>query len=58
VTSLRTAAEQTRLVVDVDGIGALDAVTGLDSAVRAGDVVNLTVEASRVAVLPLTRTDA
>jgi thiamine transport system ATP-binding protein len=58
VRSLRTAAEQTRLVVDVDGAGPLDAVTGLDSALRPGDVVNLTLDASRAAVVPLESLDS
>jgi thiamine transport system ATP-binding protein len=52
VESVRTAAEQTRLVVDLPGPGRLDAVAGLDVAVRPGDLVRLSVDGSRVAVLP------
>jgi thiamine transport system ATP-binding protein len=57
VRSLRTASEQLRLVVDLDGVGPLDAVTGLDSALRPGDVVHLTLDPSRAAVVPLTGDD-
>ena len=58
VCSVRTAAEQTRLDVDVEAVGRLDAVTGLDSALRPGDVVHLTLDPSRAAVVPLTGDDA
>jgi hypothetical protein len=54
---LRTAAELTRLVVDIDGAGPLDAVTGLDSALRPGDVVHLSLDPSRAAVVPLSGDD-
>ncbi len=53
VHSVRTTAEQTRVVVDLPDSGRLDAVAGLDVAVRPGDVVRLGVDPSRVALLPV-----
>lgn len=51
VVSARATPEQIRLVVDVDGIGALDAVAPLGTHPGAGDRVSMVVDASRVAVL-------
>jgi thiamine transport system ATP-binding protein len=52
VVSVRTAAEQTRLVVELPGAGNLDAVAGLDVAVRPGDPVRLAIDQDRVAWIP------
>ena len=52
VVSARVTPEQIRLVVDVDGIGELDAVARLDAHPAAGDRVSLVVDASRLAVTP------
>ena len=52
VRSARVAAELTRLVVDIDGVGTLDAVARLSVPVAAGDHVNLRLDRSRVAPLP------
>jgi len=52
VVSARVTPEQIRLVVDVDGIGELDAVARLDTHPAAGDVVSMVVDASRLAVTP------
>ncbi|WP_148573952.1 ABC transporter ATP-binding protein [Nocardioides caldifontis] len=52
VTSARVTAELTRLVVAVDGVPSvdeLDAVAGLDVAVRAGQRVRLRVDPTRTA---------
>ncbi|MBA2955536.1 ATP-binding cassette domain-containing protein [Nocardioides sp. MAH-18] len=51
VLSARATPEQIRLVVDVDGIGELDAVAPLGTHPGAGDRVSMVVDASRVAVL-------
>jgi thiamine transport system ATP-binding protein len=51
VRSARVSTEQARLVVEVDGVGVLDAVAGLQAAVRAGDRVRLSVDPSRLALL-------
>jgi thiamine transport system ATP-binding protein len=52
VVSARVTPEQIRLVVDVDGIGELDAVARLDTHPAAGDQVSMVVDASRLAVTP------
>jgi thiamine transport system ATP-binding protein len=52
VVSGRVTPEQIRLVVDVDGIGEVDAVARLDAHPGAGDRVALTVDPSRLAVTP------
>ena len=52
VVSARVTPEQIRLVVEVDGVGELDAVARLDTHPAAGDRVSLTVDASRLAVTP------
>ena len=52
VISARVTPEQIRLVVDVDGVGELDAVARLDTHPAAGDRVSLVVDASRLAVTP------
>jgi len=49
VHSVRTAAEQSRLVVELPVAGRLDAVAGLDVALRPGDSVRLGVDPDRVA---------
>jgi thiamine transport system ATP-binding protein len=53
VVSGRVTPEQIRLVVDVDGIGEVDAVARLDSRPGAGDRVSLVVDASRLAATPI-----
>jgi thiamine transport system ATP-binding protein len=52
VVSARVTPEQIRLVVDVDGVGELDAVARLDTHPAAGDRVSMVVDASRLAVTP------
>ncbi|MEZ5191734.1 MAG: hypothetical protein R2734_03935 [Nocardioides sp.] len=52
VRSARATPEQVRLVVDVGGLGAVDAVAPLGSHAGPGDTVRLAVDATRVAVLP------
>ncbi|WP_395693368.1 ABC transporter ATP-binding protein [Nocardioides sp.] len=49
VVSARVTPEQIRLVVDVDGVGELDAVARLDAHPAAGDRVALVVDGSRTA---------
>jgi thiamine transport system ATP-binding protein len=49
VVSARTTPGQTRLVVDVAGIGLLDAVAPLRSRLGPGDPVSLRVDVSRIA---------
>jgi thiamine transport system ATP-binding protein len=51
VTAARVRPEETRLVVDVDRVGTLDAVAGADVPVRSGDDVRLTLDLSRLAFL-------
>lgn len=51
VQSARATPDQLRLVVDVAGIGALDAVARLGSHAAPGDRVNLAVDPGRVAVV-------
>jgi thiamine transport system ATP-binding protein len=51
VHSARTTPEQTRLVVDVDDVGRVDAVADLDVPVRSGERVRLALEPSRLAFL-------
>jgi thiamine transport system ATP-binding protein len=53
VTAARVTPEQMRLVVDVDGVGEVDAVAGLDAHVAPGDRVALVVDASRTAPMPI-----
>ncbi len=55
VESARVTPEQVRLVVEVDGIGTLDAVGALGSRVSPGDEVALRVDVTRLAVLPITK---
>ena len=52
VVSARVTPEQIRLVVDVDGIGELDAVARLDTHPAAGDRVAVAVDSSRLASTP------
>jgi thiamine transport system ATP-binding protein len=52
VRSARATPEQLRLVVDVDGVGAIDAVARLDAHAAPGDRVSIVVDASRLAALP------
>ena len=54
VESARVTPEQVRLVVAADGIGTVDAVAPLGSRVSPGDVVDLRVDVTRLAVLPIT----
>ena len=51
VRSARVGAELTRLVVEVDGVGTVDAVAGLAVPVAAGELVRLRLDESRVARL-------
>ena len=55
VLSARVGAEQTRLVVDVTGVGAVDAVAGLAMPVAAHEQVRLRLDAARTAALPTPR---
>jgi thiamine transport system ATP-binding protein len=43
--------EEVRLVVDVAGVGELDAVAGADVPVRAGEEVRLSLDPARTAVV-------
>jgi thiamine transport system ATP-binding protein len=52
VISSRSTPEQVRLVVDVEGVGEIDAVAGLDARPAPGEPVRLAAEATRLAVLP------
>ncbi len=51
VRSLRTTPDLTRLTVEVDGVGLLDAVAPLDVPVRPGQRVPLLLDRTRVALL-------
>ncbi len=51
VRSSRITPEQVRLEVDVDGVGSMDAVAPLDVHPGPGDVVRLTVDATRLAAV-------
>jgi thiamine transport system ATP-binding protein len=51
VVEARTTPEQVRLVVDVGGIGALDAVAPLGQIPRVGEAVRLSVDATRTAAV-------
>jgi thiamine transport system ATP-binding protein len=52
VLEARVTPEALRLVVDVDGLGAVNAVAEQDSPVRVADDVRLQVDLGRIAVLP------
>ncbi len=54
VESARVTPEQVRLVVQVKGVGAVDAVAALGSRVAPGDEVTVRVDVTRLAVLPIT----
>jgi thiamine transport system ATP-binding protein len=54
VESARVTPEQVRLVVQVEGVGAVDAVAALGSRVAPGDDVAVRVDVTRLAVLPIT----
>jgi thiamine transport system ATP-binding protein len=54
VESARVTPEQVRLVVQVEGVGAVDAVAALGSRVAPGDEVTVRVDVTRLAVLPIT----
>ena len=49
VVEARVTPEQVRLVVDVDGVGELDAVAPLDQHPGIGQAVRLSVDATRTA---------
>ena len=51
VVASRATAEQTRLVVDVEGVGECDAVAALDTRVVPGDRVRLAVDPTRMAAV-------
>jgi thiamine transport system ATP-binding protein len=52
VRSARATPDQVRLVVDVEGVGEVDAVAGPGSHAAPGDAVTLGVDPARTAVLP------
>ncbi|MFC5176635.1 ABC transporter ATP-binding protein [Nocardioides taihuensis] len=52
VRSSRVTPEQVRLEVDADGLGVVDAVAPLDVHPGPGDVVRLTVDRTRLALVP------
>jgi thiamine transport system ATP-binding protein len=52
VTAGRATPDQVRLLVDVTGIGEVDAVASLDAHPGPGDVVHLAADVTRLAVLP------
>ncbi len=52
VLSARATPDQVRLVVDVDGLGPLDAVTGATAVPAPGATVGLAVDATRLAGIP------
>jgi thiamine transport system ATP-binding protein len=52
VTAGRATPDQVRLLVDVAGIGEVDAVASLDAHPGPGDLVRLAVDVTRLAVLP------
>lgn len=54
VESARVTPEQVRLVVHVEGVGAVDAVAALGSRIAPGDEVAVRVDVTRLAVLPIT----
>jgi thiamine transport system ATP-binding protein len=51
VRAARTTPEQVRLVVDVEGVGEVDAVAPLDQHPAVGEHVRLTVDRTRTAVV-------
>ena len=51
VVEARTTPEQVRMVVDVEGIGELDAVAPLDQHPGPGEPVRLSVDATRTAAV-------
>jgi thiamine transport system ATP-binding protein len=51
VVEARVTPEQVRLVVDVEGVGELDAVAPLDQHPGVGQPVRLAVDATRTAVV-------
>jgi thiamine transport system ATP-binding protein len=52
VTASRATPDQLRLLVDVAGIGEVDAVASLAAHSGPGDLVHLAVDATRLAILP------
>lgn len=54
VGSARVTPELVRLVVDVAGVGVVDAVAPLGGRIAPGDEVSLRVDVTRLAVLPTT----
>ena len=52
VTAARVTPEQVRLVVEVDGVGEVDAVAPLDQHPGLGEPVRLSVDATRTALVP------
>ena len=53
VESVRATPEQVRLVVDVDGVGRVDAVAPLDCRTGPGERLRLRVDGTRVAPIPV-----
>ena len=58
VTSARVTPDEARLVVDVAGVGTLDAVAGTGVPVVSGDEVPLALDLSRVAFLATSPVDS
>ncbi|MCW2796747.1 ABC transporter ATP-binding protein [Nocardioides sp.] len=52
VRTVRATPEQVRLVLDVDGVGELDAVASLGRPPGPGDIVRVSADATRLAVIP------
>jgi thiamine transport system ATP-binding protein len=52
VRTVRATPEQVRLVLDVEGVGELDAVASLGRPPGPGDTVRLSADATRLAVIP------
>lgn len=55
VVSSRATPEQVRLVVDVEGVGEIDAVAPLDARLGPGEPVRLSADPTRLAVISDTR---
>jgi thiamine transport system ATP-binding protein len=58
VVSTQATPDQVRLVVDVDGVGRVDAVSGSDRRPGPGESVRLAVDATRLAAIPESRSEA
>ncbi|GCD89756.1 ABC transporter ATP-binding protein [Nocardioides sp. LS1] len=54
VLASRATPEQVRLVVDLEGVGEVDAVASLDAHAAPGETVHCAVDPTRLAILPMT----